>query len=565
MRIKFLGATSHVTGSCSWLYDEEYETQFLVDCGMYQGGMVEHQNARKAPFKPEDIDFILLTHAHLDHCGLIPKLVAEGFKGKVYCTDATAKLAKIVMEDAGNLSGLYNKGVVASVNFISVDLDKGFKWGKPIAIKNGISATFLRSSHILGAASISVSWMRDKLNTFLFSGDIGNNTEQVSYLPLMKANMYPFANTDFMLVESTYGGKVRGSEFKSKENRLKALHKVFSKTIFEKTGSVVIPTFSIHRSQEIFIDIINWLYGDEMQSLLTQRMEEREKQAHQRLHILFHSPMMAKAFEIYSKQLVKKITKKNGDTHQYMENNVFRVLNLDDDESIEACFSTYKEDDQYEQRIKLSDHVINIKSKIDKKTKSRYDIVVASSGMCESGCIVKYLDECKNDPKHTIILSGYQPPGGEGEKFKNIAERVESGEMIDDHAEVYDLSSYYSGHADQSVLIDYIFNLNGFEKRNDHITTVFINHGNSQSKDELQKLVEDIASNNDPEKRSVDKVYVPRNIDQWFNLDTREYETFSIETSIEHVDSSDNLAGIHTELKRFNNNFERYLALIEKQ
>ena len=185
MKVKFIGAIQRVTGSCSWL--KHLDIEFLVDCGMIQGeAHDDYENNKEFPFKSRNIKFVLLTHAHIDHCGLIPKLYRDGFSGKVYCTRATAKLARQVLLDASRISPIYSENDVKRVRFKYIDELPGFKWGRLLPIDRDLFVNVFRSAHILGAVSIGISWSKENGKSILFSGDIGNNTRVDAPQPLIK-------------------------------------------------------------------------------------------------------------------------------------------------------------------------------------------------------------------------------------------------------------------------------------------------------------------------------------------------------------------------------------------
>lgn len=527
MKIKFIGATNHITGSCSWLNYTEGKTQFLVDCGMHQGSGQDTINSQDFPFDPFDIDFMFLTHAHLDHCGLIPKLYKQGFSGKVYTTAATAKLAQIVLLDAAKISainglGLYTKSDVSLIEFVAIDDDPGFTWGgKPRSISAGITASFLMSSHILGAASISISWSEDPdknddalKKTIVFSGDIGNNIESASYLPLLKPNKYPFPETDYMLVESTYGGQVRDRKFKSSENRLADLDEILTYTIEEKKGKVIIPTFSIHRSQEIIIDLVSWLISKNTGQYSVPSDTRKIK-------ILCHSPMIAAVCQVYFEQLTRTITTKKGETDQYLSKGFLDHVGDEDfiKNKFKFLFKTAPDDKNKEVGSKavLGSGVIDIKATY-KGGAEKYDIVLASSGMCDAGPICTYLDECENDFSNTIILTGYQSSDSRGRKLLDRG----NSDVPSQVAEVKNLSGYYSGHADQDILLDYIFDLGRFAKTR-HAATVFINHGEPTSKDTLKLAIEARSLENNPQQRPIKDVLIADGT-SWFDLNEGQFE-----------------------------------------
>ena len=255
MLVKFIGATERVSGSCSWLKKDT--TEFLVDCGMIQGERHDDfENRQPFLFDPKQIKFVLLTHAHLDHCGLIPRLYKEGFIGKVYCTKATSLLAREILTDATKINSFYTEKDMQVVQFSYFEEMKDFKWGKMLPIDNNLFIAIYRSAHILGAVSICISWDKDvKGKSILFTGDIGNNTKTNSYQPLLKHRHEPDEKNGFIVCESTYGSRERDSSECKFEYRIDQLEKIITETLYGKQGHLIIPTFSLHRTQEILFDL----------------------------------------------------------------------------------------------------------------------------------------------------------------------------------------------------------------------------------------------------------------------------------------------------------------------
>lgn len=266
MKFKLLGAVDgSVTGSCTYFQYDRTNTKFLVDCGMVQGEPhAPATNGAQFPFNPSELKFVLLTHAHLDHCGLIPRLYKEGFTGQVICTEATAKLARISLFDAANYCGnLYSKEHVKAINFFHIDQRSDFGFYRFIPIDDELFACFTRSAHILGAVSISISWhvTDDEKKVITMSGDIGNNTKENPYQSLLAHKQIPPTNSNYIVSESTYGERARDEKFKSHNNRIEAIQSIIESESLKKGKLVVFPAFSIHRTQEIMLDIVQVLSG----------------------------------------------------------------------------------------------------------------------------------------------------------------------------------------------------------------------------------------------------------------------------------------------------------------
>jgi glyoxylase-like metal-dependent hydrolase (beta-lactamase superfamily II) len=254
MKVKFIGAIQRVTGSCSWL--KHLDIEFLVDCGMIQGeAHDDYENNKEFPFKARNIKFVLLTHAHIDHCGLIPKLYRDGFSGRIYCTRATAKLANQVLLDASRITRIYSEDDVKRVKFKHIDELPGFRWGKFFPIDLDLFINLFRSAHILGAVSIGISWSRENGKSILFSGDIGNNTRAYAPQPLIKYRHDPDQRFGYIVCESTYGGRSRDKSDLDFEYRISKLEDVIVETLHKKRGNLIIPAFSMHRTQEILFDL----------------------------------------------------------------------------------------------------------------------------------------------------------------------------------------------------------------------------------------------------------------------------------------------------------------------
>ncbi len=267
MQIRFHGAVNgHVTGSCTEFYYKRTNTRFLVDCGMVQGeAHAQADNARDFPFKASDIKFVLLTHAHLDHCGLLPKLFKDGFRGKVLCTRATAEETRVILLDSAGLpDSPYDKEDVALVQFEAVDERPDFGLSRPIPIDDDLFAGFMRSAHLVGSVSISLTWLdpNDQKRNIVMSGDLGTNTKANPCQSLLAGRQEIFGYPDYIVLESTYGDRERETCFADRDARLKALGAIVRESLVERVGPLVIPAFSLHRTQEILFDLF-CLYGRE--------------------------------------------------------------------------------------------------------------------------------------------------------------------------------------------------------------------------------------------------------------------------------------------------------------
>lgn len=530
MYIKFIGAVSgSLTGSCTWLYHAETDVQFLVDCGMFQGEEdSDWKNQQDFPFQPSKIKYVLLTHAHLDHCGLIPKLYNEGFKGKVLTTQATAELATLIMEDAAQIGRVYKRNDVKKVNFEFVDKIEE-KRNSLKKISESIYVTFLRNSHILGASSIHISWSSEDESprSILFTGDIGCNFRGSEYLPLLKANHNPHPLTNYIVIESTYGDKVRDNIFKDEKSRIKAITNILGDTVLKNNGRLIIPAFSLHRTQELVFDFFNILANElhlsEYKDLLGDHIFE-EKGEYYRwervIRIDCISPLAAAITDIYSKYLSIKVpsTKKDIYEIKYKYLNSLALTSLKE-EKITSIYS---------KRYIKEGHVIKQKKEISEN----FDVVIASSGMGDSGAIRDIIKESISNKNDTILLTGYVSPNSLCGKIKpkmgsdnNIKELIIDGKEYLINAQVVDISNYYSAHADSDMLVNYIFKIDSVNKNNNKLidTTLFINHGNDNAKEILKEKIKLRATKKNIGERLVSDVHIATK-SNWYNLNKSCYE-----------------------------------------
>jgi len=510
LKIKFVGAIEGVSGSCTWLHHTDSDTQFLVDCGMHQGNEREEwANSQAFPFQAARLKYVLLTHAHIDHCGLLPRLVREGFTGLVYATRATRELTELMLLDAARVSGMFSEHEVKQIRWSVLDDDLGFKWGRSIRLAEGIWMAYLRSSHILGACLISIGWKVDSSNrSICFSGDVGCQTDENAYLPLMKSGQHPFADTDYIVVESTYGGRVRAQEHQDYELRLARLAEVISHTLFVKGGKVLMPAFSLHRTQELLMDVLHWMKVSQPASkhALGHGRNDRPVTAN------VHAPLGHAVTQVYAKHLCS--TSPNG-KFKYLNAELCESLAMHADE-IQAMLQRLVEHGHF--KVGDGDYLSMTKPK--QPSNSEADIVIASAGMCDNGPVVKYLERWGNDSRNTVIITGYQSASSKGAELMQRATAFPApiNSLSPDQAEVIDMSPYYSAHADQQMLLDFLFRTDGFGCNKP--ATLLINHGNPASKYELRKAVQARSESQKENDRQIKEVRIADA--RWLNLDTGE-------------------------------------------
>lgn len=451
MKIKFCGATIGVTGSCHLLSTNKHRV--LLDCGQFQGNKeMEDLNWEPFPFDPESIEAVILSHAHIDHCGRIPLLVKRGFKGDIYCTDATADLLQVMLLDSAYIhekdaewqskkNARTHKPPVEPLYTI-MDAEKALKLVKPILydqlveLNDEMKIVFNDAGHILGSA-ITEIWVteNDQTSKIVFSGDLG-----VTNRPILR-DPKKIKKADYLIMESTYGGRLHPDNSTS----IDRLIHIIIDTV-KRGGSVIIPAFAVGRTQELIYEL-NMFY-------------EHHPEYHdvlEDLYVYVDSPMATTATEVFRKnaQVFDEETKElilSGDNPLDFKNLIFT-------------------------RSTAESQSLNT-NRIPK-------IIISASGMCEAGRIRHHLKHNLWDPKNSIVFVGYQAEGTLGRALIDGVKEIKLfGETIIVSAEIHNLEGF-SGHADQNGLLDW---LSGFQKIPKQI---FLVHGEEQSKIDFAKAVQE--------------------------------------------------------------------------
>ncbi|MCA9460030.1 MAG: MBL fold metallo-hydrolase [Nanoarchaeota archaeon] len=545
MLVKFIGAIERVTGSCSWLKKDSIE--FLIDCGMVQGERHEiFENEKPFLFDPKLIKFVLLTHAHLDHCGLIPRLYKEGFVGRVYCTRATSFLSHEIMLDAAKI-GIgtpYKVKDVDNIKYSFFEDMKNFKWGKMIPIDNDIFIAIYRSAHILGSVSIRVSWNKDvNGKSILFTGDIGNNTKQNSYQPLLKHRQVPDYRVGFIVCESTYGSREHEFSECNLDNRIVQLEKAVIETLYQKKGNLIIPTFSLHRTQEILFDLYYLMKIKLKGELFQGKYEEKLDSSVSNdlkikpipIQVICDSPLGKRISKIYAEELTKPYYNGTEVKRPYLNNNILNWLNVQDDE-VENLFKNL----YTEKFLNIGVHNVKILEDYKRELPDTPVIVITSSGMCDAGPALIHLENHLEDPKNTILLTGHQSAGTNGNKLSNLADLSEEEKQIgsiqlteNKEIKFSDIKANigkiigYSGHADQKSLLNYLFIDEDESKYT--IPKIFLNHGTNESREEFKKKIlersEELNRKYSEKQSFSTNVVIPKKNDGWYDLDKNEWVT----------------------------------------
>lgn len=438
MKITFHGATGEVTGSCYLV--ETRHSLFLVDCGMFQGGKdADKKNRRPFHFDPATVDFVLLTHAHIDHSGLLPKLCRDGFKGPIHTSKATVELLDIMLRDSAHIhekdaeranrprkgkhqASKQNKNTSPLYTIEDAEVTQkqavGHDYHQDFNPSPDVRVCLHDAGHILGSAILEI-WVKssDSEAKIVFSGDLGQPNRPIIRDPER------IEHADFLIVESTYGDR----DHKALEPSLDDLLSITRETLYEKKGNLIIPAFALGRSQELIYYFQHLTCSAHLENL----------------KIFLDSPMA---------QSVTRLT--------------MRHLSLFDQEArkLEKWYAAEKSSVilNFTESVQESQAINTIKSGA---------IILSASGMCTAGRILHHLRHGLPKPNNTVLFAGFQAQGTLGRRLVDGAKRVRIfGDEIPVNAEVRSISGF-SAHADRTALLNWI---DGFVKPPRH---TFVTHG----------------------------------------------------------------------------------------
>ena len=457
MKITFLGATKTVTGS-NYLV-EAAGKKFLVDCGMWQGkAELEEENFQEFEFDPKEIDFVLLTHAHIDHSGRIPKLYNEGFKNKIYAHKATCDLCALMLPDSGHIQEMESewknrkrmrKGekprdplYTAEEAAKCLQIFEAVQYDNIIDITDKIHVRFNDAGHMLGSSIIEL-WVDEegKTTKTVFTGDIGNNDIPLLSSPTM------IEDTDYLVMESTYGSRlhVRNNE------KAEMFLDIVAETL-DNQGTVVIPSFAVGRTQEILYEL------NKLKDIRTDEEFRHKYHTLMKAPVYVDSPLAISATEVFKENM-----------ELFAEETQKEIMKGDNPLEFPGLKFTMSTDD----------------SKALNESQEPC-IIISASGMCEVGRIKHHLKHNLWNPNSTILFVGYQAPGTLGYSIVHGAKKVKIfGEEIAVNARIEYIEGY-SGHADQEGLMNFIYS---FIEKPKHI---FLIHGEEESQEVLeQKIITD--------------------------------------------------------------------------
>ena len=449
MKIQFCGASTGVTGSCHLITTEKHK--ILLDCGQFQGGKAQDAlNYEEFPFDPAEIDFVILSHAHIDHCGRIPLLVKRGFKGDIYCTDATADLLDVMLKDSGyihekeaewkNRKNERAGRAMVEPLYTYNDAVDSLKFVKPVLydqlveLNEQMKMVFNDAGHILGSA-ITELWITedDNVSKLVFSGDLG-----VMDRPILR-NPTIIKKADYVIMETTYGNRLHPKNSMD----VKKLMDIIRKTA-KRGGTTVIPSFAVGRTQELIYEL--------------NRVYDSDSEYHkdfENIMVYVDSPMATTATEVFKKNAQVF----DDETKEYI---------MKGDNPLD--FKNLKFTRTSEESMWLN-------------TDNEPKVIISASGMCEAGRIRHHLKHNLWNSKSSIIFVGYQAEGTLGKLLVEGAKEVTLfGEKIQVNAEIYNLEGF-SGHAYRDGLLAW---LKGFQKEPKHI---FLVHGEQQAKEDFAETV----------------------------------------------------------------------------
>lgn len=433
MQIQFLGATKTVTGSKYLLKNRD--SSILIDCGLFQGEkQLRLRNWEKMPFNPANIDYVILTHAHIDHSGYIPLLVRNGFRGKIFCSEPTRDLCDILLPDSGYLHEEearyamrkgYSKHHPPLPLYTQKDAENALAYFHPLPfntvkqLDQNTSFTLLYGGHILGASLIH---FQHQDRTILFTGDLGRPNDPIMNPPA------PPPRADYYVIESTYGNRLH-----EPQNTTEQLGAIINKTL-KRGGVMIIPSFAVGRAQEILYAI----YQLKMQDKIPD------------VPVYIDSPMATDVTKLF-----------------YLHNDYHRLS----EETSKAVCSTAQYVNTVSQSKALHQHPMPM-------------IIISASGMATGGRVLHHIRRFAPDERNSIVLCGFQASGTRGDRLLHGEKEIKMfGEMVPVRAHVYELTNT-SAHADYQEMLAWL------SQQHTPPKTTFITHGENSASEALKDKIE---------------------------------------------------------------------------